>query len=244
MDVTAGGIERVEGDRWRFVAPPAPGLHPITVTDRATGRSVRLQLFVLTPWTPRSRRLEGYRIGRYRKTTRRKGVLYERPRGFIRVTAQTKTARVSPHFRLEQFLCKQTESMPQFALVETSLLQALERILAAVQSRGIDAQTLHVMSGFRTPYYNRSIGNTTSYSRHLYGDAADVFVDTDGNGRMDDLTGDGRVTKADARRLAEIVKQTEAGPDGIFQGGLSTYGPAPHRGPFVHLDLRGTAARW
>jgi hypothetical protein len=27
-------------------------------------------------------------------------------------------------------------------------------------------------------------------------------------------------------------------------GGLGIYGPAPHRGPFVHVDTRGRPARW
>ena len=29
-----------------------------------------------------------------------------------------------------------------------------------------------------------------------------------------------------------------------FRGGLSVYGPKPHRGPFVHVDTRGSRARW
>jgi uncharacterized protein YcbK (DUF882 family) len=123
------------------------------------------------------------------------------------------------------------------------LIQVLEDVLAGVQAQGHDVETLHVMSAFRTPFYNRSIGNNTVYSRHLYGDAADIFVDADGNSWMDDLNGDGRVTKADARVLAGIINDV-AGKNGSFHGGLGTYGPASHRGPFVHLDLRGYKARW
>jgi len=29
-----------------------------------------------------------------------------------------------------------------------------------------------------------------------------------------------------------------------FIGGLGIYGPKPHRGPFVHVDVRGFRARW
>ena len=32
--------------------------------------------------------------------------------------------------------------------------------------------------------------------------------------------------------------------DNRFDGGLGVYGPASHRGPFVHIDLRGYRARW
>jgi hypothetical protein len=245
-DLTAptGTTLPVDGTRWRFAAPDAPGLYPLVVTEGATEHSIQFQVFVLTPWNRRGRTLEGYRIGRYQPAADRGQARYAPPEGFVEVTAANRDVRVSPHFRLEQFLCKQTDDLPQFALVRTRLLQALERILTAVREAGPAVSTLHVMSGFRTPYYNRAIGNTTEYSRHLYGDAADIFVDANGDERMDDLTGDGRVTRADARRLAAIVRTTLAGPNATFVGGLGIYGPAPHRGPFVHVDLRGTRARW
>ena len=58
------------------------------------------------------------------------------------------------------------------------------------------------MSGFRTPQYNVAGGNTggrAGLSRHMYGDAADVFIDNDGDGVMDDLNRDGRSSIEDAR---------------------------------------------
>jgi hypothetical protein len=183
-------------------------------------------------------------MGAYEETARGGRERYEPPEGFVRVTEANQDARVSPNFRLHQFLCKQTDDTPQYALVQPRLLRTLEAVLATLNDRGHDAPTLHVMSGFRTPYYNRAIGNTTEYSRHLYGDAADIFVDTDRDGYMDDLTGDGRVTEADAERLANIVASIPTEGQDTFVGGLSTYSPASHRGPFVHLDLRGTRARW
>jgi hypothetical protein len=99
------------------------------------------------------------------------------------------------------------------------------------------------MSGFRTPAYNASIGNTTIYSRHLWGDAADVYVDADGDGRMDDLNGDGRHTVADARLLATWVEGLEARKS-WRPGGLASYRANAVHGPFVHVDARGTRARW
>ncbi|NBC16040.1 MAG: hypothetical protein GVY18_01850, partial [Bacteroidetes bacterium] len=89
------------------------------------------------------------------------------------------------------------------------------------------------------------IGNRTKYSRHLYGGAADIFVDVDADGAMDDLNDDGRVTRADAKVLAAIVEaQSDETWYQPFLGGLGIYGPAPHRGPFIHVDVRGHRARW
>lgn len=244
LDPPTGTRVSESNHSWALSAPEDPGLYPVTITDTLTDADVRLHVFVLTPWDHNGQRLHGYRIGQYRQRALRGREVYEPPEGFIPVTDENKDVRVSPNFRLEQFLCKQTEATPQYALVRTRLLRRLEQILASVNEAGHDVPTLHVMSGYRTPYYNRAIGNTTDYSRHLYGDAADIFVDADEDEWMDDLNGDGRVTKADARELARIVRGIPTPGDERFNGGLGIYGPASHRGPFVHVDLRGAHARW
>ena len=90
-----------------------------------------------------------------------------------------------------------------------------------------------VMSGFRTPQYNATGGDTTGrdeLSRHMFGDASDVFVDNDGDGRMDDLNGDGRIDYRDAQvivagghRTAESLDRGEqrfAGRPGATGGKL------------------------
>ena len=242
LDAPPHTTRSITGRLWRFHSPTQPGLYPVTVTDSSTGASVQLKEFVLTPWDHDGARLEGYRIGTYQNTPMRGLKTYERPEGFIEVTPENKDVLVAPHFRLEQFLCKQAD-VPQFALLRPRLLTTLERILAGLNARGHNVSTLHVMSGYRTPYYNRAIGNTTVYSRHLYGDAADIFVDTDRNTWMDDLNGDGRITKADARFLARVVQRVAPKSSG-HTGGLGIYGTASHRGPFIHVDLRGYRARW
>ncbi len=105
---------------------------------------------------------------------------------------------------------------------------------------------LHVRSGFRTPRYNaREVGpgSRSAVSRHMYGDSADVYPDDDGDGRIDDLNGDGRVDPLDARIVAEAAEKVEtAHPDLV--GGISVYPATAAHGPVVHVDTRGTRARW
>ena len=43
----------------------------------------------------------------------------------------------------------------------------------------------------------------------MYGDAADIYIDNDRNGSMDDLNRDGRVNIRDARVLEEGVNRVE-----------------------------------
>src|ERR687898_774087 len=100
-------------------------------------------------------------------------------------------------------------------------------------------------SGYPTPFYNRSIGNETRYSRHVYGDAADIYVDDDDNGVMDDLDGDGETTLDDARLLGRMIESL-SGKSWYqpFEGGLGLYKANRAHGPFVHVDVRGHPARW
>lgn len=241
----AGTLVETGPAQWQWTAPEEPGLYRLAVTNEATGAQMLFNAFVKTPYDPADARIGGYRIGQYQKKLLRGDSAYARPEGFVKLTRENRDVRVAPHFTLGQFQCKQGGGYPKYLLLEERLLLKLEIILEAVNERGIPAQTLHVMSAFRTPWYNRSIGNRTEYSRHLYGGAADVFVDTDGDGVMDDLTGDGRTAVADARFLAALVEeQTGEAWYAPFVGGLGVYDAAPHRGPFIHVDVRGRPARW
>jgi len=202
-----------------------------------------LNVFVMVPYANMRRGvLNGYRIGNYPKG---KSQFYSRPPGFIEVSPGMEGVQVSPHFTLGQFICKQAGGPTKYLVLREPLLVKLEELLAEVNDRGREAHTFQLLSAYRTPNYNRAIGNVTTLSRHHYGDAADIYVDNDGDGRMDDLNGDGRHTLADAHWLGAIVNSTQDEPefDGLT-GGLGMYRPTGSHGAFVHVDVRGFGARW
>ena len=239
-----GALARTGPRAWTWTAPTTPGVSRLRVTA-ASGETVTLNALTLVPFDHASRSIGDYEIGDYQDTPMNGDPAYDEPPGFVRVTPETQDVKVSPHFTLGQFLAKQASGWPKYLLLSEELVLKLERVLYAVNEAGVPAQSLTVMSGFRTPAYNAAIGNTTVYSRHLYGDAADVFVDEDGDGVMDDVTGDGQTTEADAEWLAAVVEGLAGRPwYAPLVGGLGVYGPAPHRGPFVHVDTRGEPARW
>lgn len=231
--------------QWRWRAPAESGLYPIHIQPE--GHAVMtLNVVVMVPASEvRNGYLDGYRIGQYPDQPLHGNPIYLPPPGFVEVTPELADMAVSPHFTLGQFLCKQqSRHWPKKLVLREDLVFKLEIILAETNRRGIRTDSFHVMSGYRTPWYNESIGNGR-YSRHIWGGAADIFIDTDGNGRMDDLDGNGQSDTDDARILLDIV-------DNIYQtqkyqslhGGLGLYGPRPHRGPFIHVDARGQEARW
>jgi len=237
MDSTA------HSKQWR--APARHGLQVVRIEPEGHA-AMHLNVFVMVPVSEvQEGFLNGYRIGQYPSKPLRGNPIYLPPTGFIEVTPELVELPVSPHFTLGQFLCKQQpDHWPKYLVLREALVAKLEIILEAVNERGVRTDSFHVMSGYRTPWYNQAIGNGR-YSRHVWGGAADIFIDTNGNGRMDDLTGNGKSDLRDARLLLNIIEDIyKTRRHQRLHGGLGLYGPRPHRGPFVHVDARGQEARW
>ncbi len=231
--------------RWTWTAPEEVGIYAVRAERADASSFIHLNVLVARPSSDIVDGLmNGYPIGSYRSRPYRGLAPYLPPNGFAEVFAADEEIRASPHFSIGQFVCKQPGT-PRYLLLSTDLLLKLEAVLEATNRAGHATQTFFVMSGFRTPVYNRAIGNRTPYSRHLWGDAADFYIDTDGDGIIDDLNGDGRSDIEDAQVLARIIDDVEAtAPPGVIPGGMATYRASRLHGPFVHIDSRGYRARW
>jgi hypothetical protein len=131
-------------------------------------------------------------------------------------------------------------------ILDARLLATLEQLLEMVNAHGYRARTFSIMSGYRTPYYNRAIGNRTTYSRHLWGDAADIFIDEEPHdGNMDDLNQDGVIDTHDADVIYQLIENaSEPRLQKILMGGLARYRETSSHGPFIHVDARGSNVRW
>jgi len=205
-----------------------------------------INAFVMVPVSEmQGEYLRGYRIGKYPKAPLRGLAFYARPRGFIRLDSATLLAPVSPHFRLGQFACKQTTALPAYLALRERLILKLELILEKANRAGWPCETFHVMSGYRTPYYNHLIGNV-KLSAHQYGGASDIFIDSDPeDGEMDDLNGDGRSDGKDSELLFKLVDEMSLNEFYLpFIGGIGKYSKNESHGAFVHVDVRGFRAIW
>tara|TARA_Y100001958_G_C21231657_1_gene557449 strand:- start:697 stop:1290 length:594 start_codon:yes stop_codon:yes gene_type:complete len=125
--------------------------------------------------------------------------------------------RLSPNFSLHEFRCKDENktSVPEKYINNIrDLTKNLERIRKEVGDKPIV-----IISGYRTPEYNKKIGGATR-SQHMHAKAADIRV----NGmKSEDLK----------NIILDLIDKKE-----ITQGGVGYY-PS-----FVHYDIRGTKARW
>ena len=242
---TPGDAPRGNAGRWNWSAPSRPGVYPLDIENN--GDAIRLNVVVLHPMgSVADGRLNGYRIGRYPARPLNGNRAYEAPVGFIELNAETESLQLSPHFRLSQFPSKQASNgAPKYLVLQERLLLKLELLLEDINARGFAADTLTIMSGYRTPHYNAAIGNV-QYSRHVYGGAADIYPDVaPADGVMDDLDGDGRSTHADAQLLYRWANELFRKPENShLAGGLGVYRSNSAHGPFLHMDARGQRARW
>lgn len=240
---SAGRLTRVGDGAWRWVAPAQAGVAMLRFSD---GRDeIRINAVVLHPASATTDgRLFDYRIGDYPAPLNGDSV-YAAPDGYIELTAELLALELSPHFTLGQFPSKQSTALPKYLVLRESLLLKLELLLERLNEAGIDADSLTVMSGFRTPMYNRAIGNG-QHSRHIYGGAADIYVDVAPRDEvMDDLNQDGRFDYRDAQWLYRLADELFARPEHAgLRGGLGVYRSTSAHGPFLHVDARGRRARW
>ncbi|HEY4218874.1 MAG TPA: hypothetical protein VGM67_17155 [Gemmatimonadaceae bacterium] len=221
-----------------------PGVYPLSGDSLAEPFAfVSLVPFSAKPGATLGAYHIGFWPGEHRAVSRD----YANPVGFIEVTPANVDVRVSEHFRLRDFLTHdQTKVWPKYLVLRTDLVDKLELVIEDLQKNGVPVKHMTVMSGFRTPQYNATGGDPSGrveMSRHMYGDASDVFVDNDFDGKMDDLNHDGRIDYRDAQVILAAEERVEAAHPELVGGGGVYKGTRAH-GPFTHIDVRGTRSRW
>ncbi len=223
--------------------PASPGYYRLAIV-RGVERQVIPEptLAVMVPFKKRvGGVLNGYRIGTYLAD---RLTHHDHPDGFLEVGAQDLELRVSTHLRLGDFITHdgQADVWPKYVALNPRILDKLELVLAKI---GAGARftaanetpqnvAFDVHSGFRTPAHNSGVWSAARDSRHQYGDAADVAIDANG---------DGRVTLTDELLVARAVDQVELEHPELV-GGLGLYTSRNYQTPYVHIDARGTRMRW
>lgn len=129
---------------------------------------------------------------------------------------------ITPHFRLEEFACRSGADYPDKYIQER--LVPLCELLEAIRAHF--GAPVKVISGYRTPTYNRSISGAKK-SQHIEGRAADIIIGKIGPVFVHD----------------EILLLHRSGAfksRGVYIGGLGCYSN------FTHVDVRpGTRlVRW
>src|SRR3982751_3800587 len=201
----------------------------------------------MRPWHDKQGAYVGpYRMGWWPGERTIVAANYENPVGFIEVTPDNRTTRLSEHFHLSDFVTHDQDNVwPKYVVLREALLDKLELVLTTMEAQGTPTRSVHVLSGFRAPYYNAGLvaEGAARASRHQFGDASDIIIDNDRDGRMDDLNRDGRVDFRDTEVILRAVERVERTYPELV-GGLGLYAGMGPSGPFAHIDVRGSRARW
>lgn len=218
-------------------APPRPGFYRLALI-RGAQREILPEptLAVIVPFSQKTAgSLNGYRIGTYIAERFGRGN-HERPEGFVEVQPQMLDLQVTKHLKLSDFVTHddQGDQWPKYVALNPRLLDKLELVFADLGADVRPDMAVDVHSGFRSPSHNARVPRAASDSRHQYGDAADITVDADG---------DGRITMTDELLVMLAVERVEdKHPDLV--GGLGMYISRRYASPYVHIDARGTRSRW
>jgi uncharacterized protein YcbK (DUF882 family) len=218
-------------------APARPGFYRLALV-RGSEREILPEptLAVIVPFDQKvAGSLNGYRIGTYIAERFGRGD-HERPEGFVEVRPEMLDLQVTKHLKLADFVTHddQGDKWPKYVALNPRLLDKLELIFTDLGAGVRTDMAVDVHSGFRSPSHNARVPRAASDSRHQYGDAADITVDADG---------DGRITMTDELLVMLAVERVEdKHPDLV--GGLGMYVSRRYASPYLHIDARGKRSRW
>ncbi len=231
------GTEHTAAVRW--IAPRSHGIYTLTLQDSSGTTDYAVMIPIETSrW--RTTSMNSFQIGSYGDGNQRDNL----PTHFFEITSSTYSIPVSTHLKIGDFLCHIDGNYPQYLALDMELVDKLEVLASAIRQMYPGITKITCISGFRTPLYNAQIGNTTTESLHLYGMAADIWIECMSfNGLMDDFDRNKRVDYADGDYLIDIIQELEdAGL--VSVGGASSYRWNRLHGPYIHIDVRGYTASW
>jgi len=235
---SSGDVSRpIDGDT--LLVPLQPGFYELVVSRGGVSQRItEPRLAVLVPFELKlGSSLNGYHIGRYPAEWSR-DQRAERPDGFAEVFREHLDLPLTRHLKIRDFVTHDRQTVwPKYVAVDPRVLDKVELVLRELARRRGEERldfSLEVHSGFRTPIHNAGVEGAAWDSRHLYGDAADIAIDADD---------DGRLTLFDAYRVEQAVEWVERlHPE--LTGGLGVYSSARFSTPYCHIDARGERKRW
>lgn len=122
--------------------------------------------------------------------------------------------KLTQNFSLSEFKCRDGSDVPEDLLPNIQLLADNLQVL-----RDHIGKPIRVISGYRSPPYNRKIGGAKR-SQHMVAKAGDIKVS-------------GMTPKEVKEVIVQLIKEGK-----MHSGGIGLYTT------FTHYDVRGRNARW
>ena len=122
--------------------------------------------------------------------------------------------QLTKNFKLSEFKCRDGTSVPDEHMANVEALAKNLQVL-----RDYIGKPINVISGYRSPKYNRKIGGARR-SQHMFARAGDI-----------------KVKGMDPKEVKDAIEKLIL-EGKMVQGGVGLYTT------FVHYDVRGRKARW
>ena len=242
-----------ETTMFKFTVPESEGLYKIRWSKDGAEKHIFCAVPVRYTSTS-SGYLDGKRIGKYSdpksgpKEVKRHAVFYKAPEYFLKLTEENMDLNLSPNVKISDLVCftgkNNLTRHINMAPVNYYLLIKVEAAWKIFSRRFPHVKKWRYISWYRTPRHNKGQRGAT-FSSHIYGDACDIIVDENGDWRMDDINGDGKVDRKDCIELSRVFEELDL--TGKFRlGGIGAY-EYPHpesTGASIHTDVRGYSDRW
>lgn len=272
---SAGAVEFLSPTELQWSVPEAPGLHTLDVEvlerytvkrDMLAGATEadarkgtgRLAVMVQYPYNRQEDLIGTYSIGVYPNEdghnvpsiVARLRENYSPPEWFILVNEDTSDYKLSKRFRVSDFASPSEYGRSHYIAIQPELIAFLEALWDAAELRFGKTARVKILRAYLAPSerlrLERRNVRYTEFSRYQYGDAAAIIVDTEGNDKLGDLNGDGRLDREDANVLADLVAEVKKemglrGAVGVVDQPVEPNWPET---PYVVVDLRGENTRW
>lgn len=245
-----------------FTAPEKPGAFFIPLVLSADGAEKERELCVVVPFRGIGKRADkgyelnadGQRIGHYRlpdhsgnAKVRANPDSYQPPVWWFRIDDHNRGFEIMPGLTAGELVVPSEDTgLPHTDIVPVHypMWRTIRTLRQALRERlDIPPTALKLISMFRAPPYNRSVGSN-AFGRHIYGDAFDFYIDLEGGGKASDLNRDGKRDRRDAYVIVALIEDLQA-EGKIPMGGIGVYNsPSGDHEVTMHLDLRGHRATW
>ncbi len=186
------------------------------------------------------------------------------PQYWYRVDDETKNLRISRSYTLGEFDLNRAYRpdwpWPGYIALDVNIVQKLEELADLMREAGEKITKFDIIYGYRSPAYNLGARAEdddktlkSSWSLHMYGMAADIIVDEDDDGIIDDLDRDGKIGRDDGYDDAKVIRKYVRQLDKKY---LSMKSPLlganfvyrhhdfwerEPQTPYIHIDVRGFA---
>lgn len=226
------------------LSPSSPRTYDFRVSYVLNGKPVQETFYIIVTHGSRRRVLQAYHQGHLPLDPQpvRDSHLLNNDVQYFFLDQRLKQTEWLPGYPLADFVhwdYSASEGQAALAALDFNLVKKLTHLTVELFEAGVSKRPLRIVSGYHHPEFHRRI-KAPPNSIHPLGKAVDFIVDNNGDGRMDDLNGDGVLSIQDTKPIVSALYRLEKAR-GTVPGIIGVIELQQSEGPevIVHMDVSG-----